>query len=107
LIRGVTITGKEPEMDHNEVTIIGFVREIQDRGKSYRVGIAVGDEIYMVTLNDEGKNLLYEVGNKVEATGFISKTKNGLCRIDVSVYEVYEMDEDDLEEFGVDSDYYF
>ena len=94
-------------MDHNEVTIIGFVREIQDRGKSYRVGIAVGDEIYMVTLNDEGKNLLYEVGNKVEATGFISKTKNGLCRIDVSVYEVYEMDEDDLEEFGVDSDYYF
>jgi hypothetical protein len=107
LIRGVTITGKEPEMDHNEVTIIGFVREIQDRGKSYRVGIAVGDEIYMVTLNEEGKNLLYEVGNKVEATGFISKTKNGLCRIDVSVYEVYEMDEDDLEEFGVDSDYYF
>ena len=94
-------------MDHNEVTIIGFVREIQDRGKSYRVGIAVGDEIYMVTLNEEGKNLLYEVGNKVEATGFISKTKNGLCRIDVSVYEVYEMDEDDLEEFGVDSDYYF
>mgnify|MGYP006974246866 FL=1 len=107
MIRGVTITGKEPEMDHNEVTIIGFVREIQDRGKSYRVGIAVGDEIYMVTLNEEGKNLLYEVGNKVEATGFISKTKNGLCRIDVSVYEVYEMDEDDLEEFGVDSDYYF
>ena len=92
-------------MDHNEVTIIGFVREIQDRGKSYRVGIAVGDEIYMVTLNEEGKNLLYEVGNKVEATGIITKTKDGCCRIDVSGYEVYEMDEEDFEEFGMDSEW--
>ena len=53
----------------------------------------------MVPLNDEGKNLLYEVGNKVEATGSISRTKDGLRRIDVTNYEVFEMDEDDLEEF--------
>ena len=99
--------GKKTIKNHKEITIIGFVREIEDNGKLYRVGIASGNDIYVVKLNAEGINLLYEVGNKVEATGFISKTKNGLCRIDVSVYEVYEMDEDDLEEFGVDSDYYF
>ena len=61
----------------------------------------------MVKLNEEGKNLLYEVGNKVEATGIITRTKDGLRRIDVTGYEVYEMDEEDLEEFGVDSEFYF
>jgi hypothetical protein len=60
----------------------------------------------VVKLNEEGKNLLYEVGNKVEATGIITRTKDGLRRIDVTGYEVYEMDEEDLEEFGVDFDYY-
>jgi hypothetical protein len=60
----------------------------------------------VVKLNEEGKNLLYEVGNKVEATGIITRTKDGFCRIDVTGYEVYEMDEEDLEEFGVDFDYY-
>ncbi|MGD9231457.1 MAG: hypothetical protein PVJ20_11635 [Desulfobacterales bacterium] len=60
----------------------------------------------MVKLNEEGKNLLYEVGNKVEVTGIITRTKDGLRRIDVTGYEVYEMDEEDLEEFGVDFDYY-
>lgn len=99
--------GQKNKKSHKEITIIGFVREIEDYGKLYRVGIAVGDDIYVVKLNAEGINLLYEVGNKVEVTGIISKTKDGLRRIDVSAYEVYEMDEDDLEEFGVDSDYYF
>ena len=56
-------------------------------------------------MNAEGKNLQYEVGNKVEATGIISRTKDGLRRIDVSGYEVFEMDEDDLEEFGDNPEY--
>ena len=99
--------GNKTIKNHKEITIIGFVKEIEEYGKLYRVGIASGDEIYVVKLNAEGINLLYEVGNKVKATGIISKTKEGLCRIDVSGYEVYEMDEDYLEEFGVDSDYYF
>ena len=46
-------------------------------------------------MNEEGKNLQYEVGNKVEATGIISRTKDGLRRITVTGYEVYEMPEDD------------
>jgi hypothetical protein len=97
--------GKLPKEVHKETTIIGFVREINGHPKSYRVGIAAGDQIYVVKLNEEGKNLLYEVGNKVEATGIITKTKDGCCRIDVSGYEVYEMDEEDLEEFGFDFDW--
>jgi hypothetical protein len=99
--------GKEPKENHKEIMIIGIVREIEDKRKSFRIGITTGNEIYVVKANEEGKNLLYEVGNKVEATGFITKTKDGLRRIDVTGYEVYEMDEKDLEEIGVDYDYYF
>ena len=91
---------KEPRESNKEITIIGIVREVEDNWKSYRVGIAAGSEIYTVQLNEEGKNLLYEVGNKVEATGFISRTKNGDRRISVTGYEVYEMDEDDFEDYG-------
>ena len=97
--------GKEPKECKKEITIIGMVREIEDKRNPFRVGIATGDEIYVVKLNDEGKNLSYEVGNKVEATGIITETKDGHCRIDVSGYEVYEMDEEDLEEFGFDFDW--
>lgn len=98
--------GKEPKENNKETVVIGIVREIEDKRGSSRIGITTGDEIYAVKLNEEGKNLLYEVGNKVEATGVVSRTKDGLRRIDVTNYEVYEMDEDDLEEFGVDSDYF-
>jgi hypothetical protein len=91
-----------------EMTIIGIVREINNNWKSYRVGIATGNEFYTVKPNEEGDNLLYEVGNKVEATGIISRTKEGPRQIEVSDHEVFEMDEDDFEEFGDHSDdYYF
>ena len=99
--------GKEQKENRKEIMIIGIVREIEDKRNSFQVGIATGNEIYVVKLNEEGKNLLYEVGNKVEATGIITRTKDGLCRIDVTGYEVYEMDEEDIEEIGVDYDYYF
>ena len=82
-----------------EITIVGIVREIRDDRKPYRVGIAVGNEIYLVRPNDEGQNLLYEVGNKVEATGIVSSTKDVRRRIEVTGYEVFEMSEDDPEEF--------
>jgi len=99
--------GKEQKDNNKEIMIIGIVKEIGDRRNAARVGIATGDNIYVVKLNEEGKNLLYEVGNKVEATGIITRTKDGRCRIDVTGYEVYEMDEEDLEEIGADYDYYF
>lgn len=104
---GVLIMRKKQTESKKEITIIGIVREIEEKRKYYRVGIAAGNEIYVVHLNEEGKNLQYEVGNKVEATGIISRTKDGHRRIAVTGYEVYEMDEDDFEEFGGDPDYYF
>ena len=104
---GVNNMKKETRESNKEITIIGIVREIEDNWKSYRVGIATENGSYVVRMNEEGKNLQYEVGNKVEATGIITRTKDGLRRIEVTGYEVFEMDEDDLEEFGDDSEYYF
>ena len=95
---------KDQKESKKEITIIGFVREIEGGGKSYRVGIFSGDEIYKIKLNETGKELLYEVDNKVEVTGTISRSKDGIC-LDITNYEVYEMDEDDLEEFSIDPDY--
>ena len=92
--------GKELRESNEEITIIGIVKEFEDNWRSYRVGIATQNGSYMVRMNEEGKNLQYEVGNKVEATGIITRAKDGYRRIDVTGYEVYEMDEDDLEEFG-------
>jgi hypothetical protein len=78
---------------------VGIVREIEDNWKSYRVGVAAGIETYAVQQNEEGKNLLYEVGNKIESTGIVSRAENGDRRIKVTGYKVYEMAEDDPEEF--------
>ena len=87
------------------ITIVGIVREIENSRKPYRVGIAVGSEIYLVLPNDEGQNLQYEVGNKVEATGIVSRTKEVRRRIEVTGYEVFEASEDDPEEFDYDLKY--
>lgn len=91
---------KEHKESNKEITIIGIVREIEDNWKSCRVGIAAENGSYVVRMNEEGKNLQYEVGNKVEATGIISRTKDGFRQITLTGYEVYEMTEDDPEEFG-------
>jgi hypothetical protein len=86
--------------NNKEITIIGIVREIEANWQPCRVAIAAENGSYLVRMIEEGKNLQYEVGNKVEATGFLSKTKDGVRQITVTGYEVYEMSEDDPEEFG-------
>jgi len=88
---------KELRESNEEITIIGIVKEIEDNRQSYRIGIATENGSYLVRMNAEGKNLQYEVGNKVEATGIITRAKDGRRRIDVTGFE---MDEDDLEDFG-------
>lgn len=98
---------QEQKENNKETMIIGIVRELEDRRNPFRVGIKTENEIFMVKLNKEGKNLLYEVGNKVEATGIINRRKDGRSQIEVSGYEVYEMDEEELEEIGIDYDFYF
>ena len=90
---------KEHSETHKEISIVGVVKELGDHRRPYRVGIAVGNETYLVQPNEEGRNLLYEVGNKVEATGIVSGTKEVRRRIEVTAYEVFEASEDDPEEF--------
>ena len=91
---------KKAAEEEKESTIVGFVKDTGDNRKSGRIGIFAGSDLYAVDPNEEGHNLLYEVGNKVEATGIVSRTKDGRRRIHVTGYEVFEMDEDDLEEYG-------
>ena len=93
--------------EKKEITIIGFVKEIGNNWKPPGIGISAGNDFYAVKPNEEGNNLVYEVGNKVEATGVVSRTKDGCRQIDVSGYEVFEMDEDDLEEYGDHPGNYF
>lgn len=99
--------GREVGRSDKELTIVGIVREIDNNWKSYRVAIATEKGLYAVKPNDEGNSLRYEVGNKVEVTGIISRTKGGGRQIEVSGYEVFEMDDDDFEDFGDQSDDYF
>jgi len=94
-------------LDKKEITIIGFVKEMGDYRESGRIGIFAGNDFYAVKPNEEGHNLLYEVGNKVEVTGIVSSTRDGRRQIDVTGYEVFEMDEDDLEDYGDYPDNYF
>jgi len=83
-----------------KITINGIVKEIGANWKAPRVCVVAEDGIYLVMMKAEGKNLFYEVGNKVEATGIISKTRDGFRRITVSGYEVFEMNDDYHHEFG-------
>lgn len=98
---------KTPVKNHKEITIIGFIKEIGDSKNSNRIGIICGNDFYAVKPGEEGINLLYEVGNKVEATGTITITKDGHRQIKVTGYEVFEMDEDDFDEYGDHPDNYF
>lgn len=85
-----------------EITIIGFVKEVYANWKTPKVGIANEDGIYIVKMNAEGKNLQYEVGNKVKATGTITRTNDGIRRVSVTGYEVYEVEEDGPDDFYYD-----
>ena len=93
--------------EKREVTITGFVKEIGNSRKPGRIGISAGGEFYTVKPNEEENNLVYEVGNMVEATGIVSRTKDGRRHITVTGYEVFEKDEDDFDEYGDHPDNYF
>jgi hypothetical protein len=90
-----------------QITITGFVKEIGANWKAPRVCVVTADGIYLVTMKAEGKNLHFEVGNRVEATGTISKTRDGFQRISVSGYEVFEMNNDYHQEFGYEPEHDF
>ncbi len=88
-----------------KITVTGFVKEIGANWKTPRVCVVAADGIYLVAMKAEGKNLIYEVGNRVEATGSITRTRDGFRRILVSGYAVFEMKEDYHQEFGYEPVY--
>lgn len=59
---------------NREIANIGVVREVEDEGHLFGVGVANGDKMNVNWLNDERKKLPYAVGTKAGATGTVSKT---------------------------------
>jgi hypothetical protein len=82
------------------LTIIGKVKEKNDDRRETGISIISDEGVFDVKMDAEGRNLLYEVGNKVKITGNITTTKNGIRRISVAGYEVFEFDEDDPDYCG-------
>lgn len=71
-----------------EVTLIGFVHEIDGKGRANGIAICTGEEDYEVETNEWHEKLSREIENDVRLTGFISGDAEGKNRILVSGYEV-------------------
>ncbi|UCD78046.1 MAG: hypothetical protein JSW26_21950 [Desulfobacterales bacterium] len=87
----------------NEVTLVGFVYEIEERGWVKGIAISTGDEDYVVETNEWLEKLGKEIENDVRVTGFVSRDAKGKNRILVTGYEVLH-DEDDYSNYNIDDD---
>ena len=85
---------------NKQITIVGIVKETGDNWKSPEVIILTDNQNYVVKMNRAGKDLLYEVGNKVEVTGIIKEAKDGIRRFSISGYKVFEMEDDVYDYMG-------
>jgi hypothetical protein len=79
---------------NKQITVVGIVKEIGGNWRFPGVSIVTENQKYVVTMNPAGKDLLYEVGNKVEVTGIITEMKDGTRRISITGYKVFEMEDD-------------
>jgi hypothetical protein len=70
-----------------EITIIGIVKEIIANWKVPRVCILTEDGIFLVKMKAQGKNLIYEIGNKIKATWSVPETRDGIRSISVTGYQ--------------------
>ena len=66
------------------------------------MAILADGEYYIVEMNKQGKKLLDEIESKVEITGTISTDIDGTNGITVNYFEVFEPEDD----FVDDYDYY-
>ena len=78
-------------------TIVGYVEETED-DDVVGVVISTDEEPYIVEMNKQGRRLLQEVGSEVEATGEVSRDKDGNKTISIREYEVFEDEDDDYDE---------
>ena len=84
-----------------KIAIIGYVKEIGANWKTPRVSIISPDGLYLVAMKAAGKNLFNEIGNRVKATGNLSKSREGFRRISVSSCVVFELRKD----YGIELGY--
>ena len=87
-----------------EVTLIGFVYEIEERGWVKGIGISTGDEDYEVESNEWREKLAKEIENDVRVTGFVSQGPNGNNRILVTGYQVMQEEDDFRRDYEPDED---
>jgi hypothetical protein len=87
----------DDNLARKEVTLIGFVYEIEDGSWIKGVGISTGYESYIVEMNQMGEALIKETENDVRVSGYISKGPDCQNRILVTDYKVLK------DEFNTDS----
>ena len=88
----------------NEVTLVGFVYEIEERGWVKGIAISTGDEDYVVETNEWLEKLGKEIENDVRVTGFVSRDEKGKNRILVTGYEVLHDEDDYRSNYSLDDD---
>lgn len=76
------------------MTVVGFVREIEDDDDVLGLEISTDEDDYVVELNKEGKKLFDLVDRDIEATGIVTEDEDGLARITISSFEVLETEDD-------------
>ena len=90
-----------------EVSLTGFVYEIEENRMVKGIGISTGDEDYIVEMNEWGEKLCREIENDINVTGIVTRDPSGKRHIRVTGYEllykdgeyniIYNLDEfDDL-----------
>ena len=80
------------EIDKKQVTLMGFVYQIEERGWVKGIAISTGDDNYFIEMNEVGEKLCNEVENDVEVTGIMTQDPDGKKRILVSDYKVLYAD---------------
>ena len=76
------------EIDKKQVTLIGFVYEIEEKGRVKGIAISTGHDDYCVEMNEVGEKLRNEVENDIAVTGIMTKDPDGKKRILVTDYKV-------------------
>ena len=89
-----------------EITLVGFIYEIEEKGWVKGIALCTGDEDYVVETNEWIEKLSKEIENDVRVTGFVNRDSNGKNRIRVTGYEVlrdadeyrsnYDLDDDEF-----------
>jgi hypothetical protein len=75
-----------------EVSLIGFIYEVEERGWVKGIAISTGDEDYIVDKNEWEEKLRNEIENDVQVTGIVTKDSDGKLHIRVTGYELLYKD---------------